>query len=676
MNRKRKNILPWIGVLMLTCAMAGCGNQKGSRDKKPEPEEQTTAETGEEEEAAGTASAQEDDSPQYQHLESMMIEDYYGDHSELEVFVPAGSEYNDGFLSCYDQGFSFYASVYSVGLPDAEEYEMWEEAAKDQAQEWQDSSEYSCVQVGKPVQVGDDRYLIISADRLDFYGTPYMVKKINYIDMREEGKSVRWSLELSEMQQDDTTKEVVGEIAKFYGIDPDSLSVKGEWDRLDAQRQMEEQDLYEPGEGSQALEKVDGYQYMGKTDVAFDGGTVQCPVMLPMGRLTSVEEWRVSSDMHGVSVRIDCDKMYLQNHFALLEDHVDADCRIAGESGAKNIKRSMLMAMKDYNTAVYGIVTYEEPDGTEGNYNTVAEVSCYIKIKDTYLYSCNITLRSREYDTATDILLRELESAYGIDLSDYYYEKGAVSGGNITGKVTLAELLKEGGLIGCGDTTLPETVLWFNASYAALTYSNGWDWHLVGGIEPTEDNVDTASMLLQSSWSVWDRESALETVDSLKTKGHRDKCRGCMEQLGDWGLLEVDSKDFPDKLSERLTDENPGRYVIAYMMHQNGIEPEYIAAWDLCRVNQLYADYYLCGYMSYEEAMDASLENSLNLQKMYGSWEEMMDAYMLGYQFWQGDLAMSDDSPTLKRYHYYEMLHNMPDGPYTLDWDTQLKKSW
>lgn len=240
----------------------------------------------------------------------------------------------------------------------------------------------------------------------------------------------------------------------------------------------------------------------------------------------------------------------------------------------------------------------------------------------------------------------------------------------------MAELLKEGGLIDCGDKTLPETVLWFNASYAALTYSNGWDWHLVGGIEPTEDNVDTASMLLQSSWSVWDRESALETVDSLKTKGHRDKCRGCMEQLGDWGLLEVDSKDFLDKLSERLTDENPGRYVIAYMMHQNGIEPEYIAAWDLCRVNQLYADYYLCGYMSYEEAMDASLENSLNLQKMYGSWEEMMDAYMLGYQFWQGDLAMSDDSPTLKRYHYYEMLHNMPDGPYTLDWDTQLKKSW
>ena len=149
-----------------------------------------------------------------------------------------------------------------------------------------------------------------------------------------------------------------------------------------------------------------------------------------------------------------------------------------------------------------------------------------------------------------------------------------------------------------------------------------------------------------------------------------------MEQLKDWGLLEVDRKDFLDKLSEKEEVENPGRYVIAYLMHQNDVDPEYITAWDLCRVNQLYADYYLCGYMTYEEAMDASLENSLVLQGMYDSWEEMMDAYMLGYQFWQGDLAVSEDSPTLKRYHYYEMLDGMPDGPYTLDWDLKLKKSW
>lgn len=96
----------------------------------------------------------------------------------------------------------------------------------------------------------------------------------------------------------------------------------------------------------------------------------------------------------------------------------------------------------------------------------------------------------------------------------------------------------------------------------------------------------------------------------------------------------------------------------------------------LCRVNQLYADYYVCGYMDYEEAMDASPEKSLASQRMYGSWEEMMDAYMLGFQFWKGDLAVTEDSPTRESYHYYEMLSSLEDSPFTLDWNMELKKSW
>lgn len=88
---------------------------------------------------------------------------------------------------------------------------------------------------------------------------------------------------------------------------------------------------------------------------------------------------------------------------------------------------------------------------------------------------------------------------------------------------------------------------------------------------------------------------------------------------------------------EKDLEDEVGRYAVAYLMLRAKIEPEYIVAWDLCRVNQLNADYYFCGYMTYVEAMDASLANSLNLQELYGSWEEMVEAYLLGYQFWQGE---------------------------------------
>lgn len=243
--------------------------------------------------------------------------------------------------------------------------------------------------------------------------------------------------------------------------------------------------------------------------------------------------------------------------------------------------------------------------------------------------------------------------------------------------VTMADLMKQSGNGQKQEVSeLPDTVLWFNATYAALTYSNGWDWRLVAGLEPTEENIRISKSLLASSWSVTDRESALETVNSLIEKGHRGKCRECMEELKENGLMDVDGQEFVFGLMGTDFPGEPGRYVIAYSMYHEGIDPDYITAWDLCRVNQLYADYYLCGYMEYEEAMDASLKNSLILQKTYDSWDEMMDAYMMGYQFWQGDLAATEGSSTMKRYQNYELLRGMSDSPYALDWDMKLEKSW
>ena len=127
--------------------------------------------------------------------------------------------------------------------------------------------------------------------------------------------------------------------------------------------------------------------------------------------------------------------------------------------------------------AVYYIIAYDEQSYSDDNYYQKAEVNCYIRLDDKYLFACKITLRSKAYDSATDALIKELEVAYGIDMSTYYRE-------------------------------------------------------------------------------------------------------------------------------------------------------------------------------------------------------EMMDGYMTGYMFWQGDLMLTDDSPSKERYHYYEMLKDMENGPYTLDWNMELEKSW
>lgn len=244
--------------------------------------------------------------------------------------------------------------------------------------------------------------------------------------------------------------------------------------------------------------------------------------------------------------------------------------------------------------------------------------------------------------------------------------------------ITMADLMAGAGT-GAGEAEeLSDTILWFNATYAPLTYSNAGNWRLVGGVRPTEDNKELVQYLLYRDWniSMGDSDAAMETVDRLKKDGHREKCRECMEELAEMDMLELDEEEFLEKLLDSGIEENVFRYVIAYYMYQEGLDSDYIAAWDLCRVNQLYADFYICGYMTYEEAMDASLENSLVLRQMYSSWEDMVEAYMVGYQFWQNDPCLTDDSPTIERYSCYEALQEMKDGPYMLDWNMKFQKSW
>lgn len=243
--------------------------------------------------------------------------------------------------------------------------------------------------------------------------------------------------------------------------------------------------------------------------------------------------------------------------------------------------------------------------------------------------------------------------------------------------LTMMELL--GNMNEAPDTdpeTFPDTVLWFNATYAPLTYSNGMDWRLVGGLARTYYNENLTKVLLEQSWDVVDRETAIETIEWLREEGHRETYREYQEELEQLGMLDLDLDTFLETLVNVEMEGYLYRYVIVYSLYHDGMDEDAMAAWDLCRINQLCGDFYVCGYMTYEEAMDISLENSLVLQEKYSSWDELVGSYMLGYQFWQSDPCLTDDSPTLERYRYYGELLEMQDGPYSLDWGMELKKEW
>lgn len=359
-----------------------------------------------------------------QYMEKVKIEDYFGDMSEYEMYAPIGSENDDGFLGYYDHGLSFSAAVYNDGS-NAFLYQGLDISVALQKEDWENDPRFSDIQIGEMMANGDDRYVFASARGEDYNGSSYEQNVVFYMNAQGNGVGIQWNLEITELSIDSETYAIVDEIAKCYGVNLDSLAVSGEWAKEDAQWEMERQDVYEPQEGQPELAGIDGYQYLGTTTLSLNDGKINCPVMLPMGWNTNVKEESASSGMHGVRVYVHGYQTISKNYMAEVEDDADRDYRYASEpdEGNQNVRRSEVMAMSGFDQAVYYIVEYDEPDYNGEGYHKRAEAECYIRLEEKYLLNCSITLDSGEYDNATNILLKELETAYGVDLSRYYYEK-------------------------------------------------------------------------------------------------------------------------------------------------------------------------------------------------------------------------------------------------------------
>lgn len=420
--------------------LAGCGAAENSEEKAPAETVEEAAETpaaeetavNEETVASEEAAADEEAAAQkaaekraaLTHVEKYMVDDFYGDKQEYEVYGPIGGECEDGYLFYWDHGITFSASVFSGGTTESL-YLYMDNMAELEKEDWETESGYSNIQIGEVEKSGNNRYLFASWQAEDTYGTPYQKKKVLYLDVKGEGAAVLWELEISEIGMDEEASQIIAEMAQCYGVNLNELGISGDWASQDAQRQADRQDVYEPEDGEIALEKVDGYQYLGVTTLSLNDGTLQCPAMAPMGWQTEVQEDRIRANMHGVSINIYGLQISSLNYMGLVEKQADGDLRYRSddEEHNRNVKRSEVMTMSGYEEAVYFIIDYDEKSHRDDNYYKKAEVNCYIRLDDKCLFVCEIKLRSEEYDSATNVLMKELETAYGIDMSAYYREE-------------------------------------------------------------------------------------------------------------------------------------------------------------------------------------------------------------------------------------------------------------
>ena len=427
----------WRGIaaLLLTAVVvAGCGAAESSGEKTPVEEAVETPAAEDTAETDGTMAAEEEaeeapetlapDTTNLTYLEEYQIADVFGDGKEYPLYAPKGGENTDGFFFYSDHGITFTASIYSGGS--LEELQMYMEMSVDlQVEDWKQDPECSDVGVGETLEKGDDRYLFLTAKKKDYNGAVYQRRKLIYMSVRDGGAGVFWEMELSEYAQDEETTPLIAEVARCYGLNLREFSMEdGTWAEQDAKLEAERQNVYEPAEGEPVLEKVEGYQYLGIATIAMDDeGEVTCPVLVPMGRNTTADEDSVSTTIHGVSMWVRGDHTpYAGNYQAMAQKDADyaLDYYNNLEYGYRNGKVSEVMPMPGQEAAVYYFAEYEQKDSLTEEYNRRTYIDCLIQVKEKHYVSCEIRLLFEDYDVETNDLLKELETAYGLDLSAWY----------------------------------------------------------------------------------------------------------------------------------------------------------------------------------------------------------------------------------------------------------------
>ena len=217
---------------------------------------------------------------------------------------------------------------------------------------------------------------------------------------------------------------------------------------------------------------------------------------------------------------------------------------------------------------------------------------------------------------------------------------------------------------------MTNTIRWFNATYAILTRTNQCNVNYFGGFAANETNCETVKEMLEGSWGVTDRTTADETMDWILTEGHRTTYKENMKSLEDAGIKNVAAEERKAFIEENfiITSDEAEQSVALYANYEQYGENT-MDAWDYCRALSLAAWYYHAGYYTEQEALDKSMEIAQMMQPLYGSWDEAMNSYLLGYEYWAEESAD-------ERRAVYEELKAEQDSVYNVDWNLTFEKTW
>ena len=217
---------------------------------------------------------------------------------------------------------------------------------------------------------------------------------------------------------------------------------------------------------------------------------------------------------------------------------------------------------------------------------------------------------------------------------------------------------------------LPDTIKWFNSTYAIFTVTSGGNYNKIGGSTKSILKTLSNQSALKDWWGITTKDELENTLYWLLNGGHNS------ELLDEY--FELNLENYTSTTNNYNTEEKIINQIIfeAYSRYGN----KAILGWDLSRAMQIIASAYIAEYYTYEEAMDKSLSIAKLIQKSFNSWEELVNSYLLGHKYWfhsnfQTENVHYKNTPEYRE-KIYAQIKSFKISPYTIPWNLKLEKNW
>ena len=213
-----------------------------------------------------------------------------------------------------------------------------------------------------------------------------------------------------------------------------------------------------------------------------------------------------------------------------------------------------------------------------------------------------------------------------------------------------------------GDTFTPlsPTLQWMNTAGSILLALNGGNFRYMAGIfypgwEHDEALTASIKKMLWEYWKIQGHESAMNQMTTLVHTGMRvwyDEEMTHLEALYS-GYSEEELIEVAKQENSKATEDS---FLPKMLMAYRRYGENAILGWDVGRAAYIIQCCYFVGYVSMEEVLEIGVEAGRKAQNYFNSWEEMMESYLLGGQYWKREDAKEPDSMTVKRWKIYEAL--------------------